>query len=386
LYKSIPVKDFPKFIKLPFKPSLEFTQRFITVLDPNEQAETVQNVFELGFFPSDLIYTAVDGNKFYFSKPAFASDSRLVGFLFYFDVKQKIYYPIFAYRYKSNGGWRFSPGMFNGEFSKGSEVIDNCSYVASTKPALQISHYLDQNYVSADTTLDVDKTKNLYLICTDFFIQNMLKSPSISMYIPVPSNTDSSVLSFSANTRSVYASEYVPEHDFVPSNIAPYKIGKLSMHKVQADEVLNPPNIEQVIMNQASDFPSEFVPDFRLGPINRGKSFHSILQEYCWEQFLAKLNERTIVWTMAYDKFGRVWVDSITFVDSPITKVGIPEETINAGMYNLKPFEYTNKIDYEVFEKYCLSNFLSYSDITPIIDLIPAVQQFRNARSIYRTT
>lgn len=87
---------------------------------------------------------------------------------------------------------------------------------------------------------------------------------------------------------------------------------------------------------------------------------------------------------MAYDKKGRVWIEGINVVDSPVNTFGVRSQFINSGILTKKPFDYhdnncglTRGIGKRYFNK-------RYDDVTPFLDQLPPIQKFRQQRGIFR--
>lgn len=387
IFKAHPIseiKDFKKF-NPHFGAVKNVAARASREVNLTLQPEIVQNILQLGFAPDNLLYTDEFGNEFYFAEPQLSNENNLISFLFCYSQNEEVFYPIFAHRSKSDGGWRFSPGSEGGGFySKGKGIIKNFSYVASTRPAPVLEDILNSKYRFADKKFDISLQNNLLDILFRFHSNNILQNPS-KIGIVTHFKPDPYVLRFTDYTCSVYACTKVPYHVLKPGNIAFefFRESTLMAQLLVSGFGKMPQSIEEAIEIQVADFDIHFVPDFSRNPIEIGNSYHSIFGAFRFEKFESTLSSRKIVWTMGYDLQGRVWIDSIVFSDSKISKVGIQEETINASLYNLKPIEYTKYLSSEL-QKKMIKISSDYSDITPIIDLIPAVQQFREARRIYR--
>jgi hypothetical protein len=387
VFKTLPISEIYDFKK--FRPKIaevnKVAARVSRELNLALQPEVVQQVLRFGFSPDNLLHTDELGNEFYFATPQLSNEGNLISFIFSYSPSEEIFYPIFAHRSKSNGGWRFSPGSEAGGFySKGMDVIKNFSYVASTRPAPEIDDMLNSQFRFADKTFDTSLQNDFKDLLFKFYSNNVLQNPSkkgvVKQFEP-----DTYMLRFTEYTSSVCACPKVPYHILKPGNIA----FEFFRETTLMAEVLAkgfgemPKSIEEAIALQVADFDKDFVPDFEQDPIEIGNSYHSIFGAFRFEKFESTLFGRKTIWTMAFDLKGRIWIDSIVFADSKISKIGIQQETINASLYNLKPVEYTKYLGPKL-QKTLVRISSDYTDITPIIELIPAVAQFRETRRITR--
>lgn len=126
-----------------------------------------------------------------------------------------------------------------------------------------------------------------------------------------------------------------------------------------------------------------FLPDFTKPPVAISTLEATFLGKVRLETYLAQLNGRPIEWVMAYDTASRVWVDRIAFLDREVNSYGIIPEVIDSGCLTNKPFEYTSAIGaLKAGEEYFMEPNLGYEDITPLLDNLLPIKQFRRARNI----
>ena len=125
-----------------------------------------------------------------------------------------------------------------------------------------------------------------------------------------------------------------------------------------------------------------FLPDFKKQSLSILKVKHTLLGPITLEAYDATLNGRPIQWVMGFDRTGRVWIDRIAFMDVGINTYGISPEVIDSGALTNKPIEYHSQIaalkndrDYRSFND-------QYADITPLLDHLLPIKQFRLNRSI----
>lgn len=132
-----------------------------------------------------------------------------------------------------------------------------------------------------------------------------------------------------------------------------------------------------------------FLPDFRRDPSATYASTHSILGPIMVEEFPAVLDGRDVVWSMAHDREGRVWVENVSFPGADITSYGNRGEVLDMGIVTSKPVEYTNQSNMlqDGVERVGLSHDKShaYKDITPVLDNLLPIAFYREARGITRS-
>lgn len=104
------------------------------------------------------------------------------------------------------------------------------------------------------------------------------------------------------------------------------------------------------------------------------------------ETYLAQLNGRPIEWVMAYDREGRVWIERIAFLDREVNSYGVMPEVIDSGCLTSKPYDYSEQTSKKDGD-YLGSANDRVVDITPLLDNLLPIQQFRKSRGIapYRT-
>lgn len=104
------------------------------------------------------------------------------------------------------------------------------------------------------------------------------------------------------------------------------------------------------------------------------------------ESYPAQLNGRPIEWVMAHDKMGRVWIERIAFLDKEVNSYGVTPEVIDSGVLTSKPLEYRHQASAlkEGEEMIKIKNSGQYVDITPLLDNLLPIRQFRKARGIVR--
>lgn len=139
------------------------------------------------------------------------------------------------------------------------------------------------------------------------------------------------------------------------------------------------------------NYPPGFIPDFSKGPKTRKEKNHSSLGKIISETYNASLpTGRMVEWAISYEAKdnpkgqGRVWIEAIRIIPQSINSYGIEGNVLFTGLLTHKPLEYykqsgglrdgTEKVEFNS----------SYVDITPLLDNLLPIRQFRNARGIHR--
>lgn len=139
-----------------------------------------------------------------------------------------------------------------------------------------------------------------------------------------------------------------------------------------------------------SYFPEDFTPDFSGPPhdtyVRDGIKFAKI-PRYTVEEYRHNYRGKLLRFCVAHEATGRVWFDRIEPVRGHVNSFGVRRVAHNFGPLSFKPFEYRGdchglpssllKLVPEDLEN-------KYFDITPLLDLTPHVQRFREQRGIRR--
>lgn len=122
-----------------------------------------------------------------------------------------------------------------------------------------------------------------------------------------------------------------------------------------------------------------------LEPEGVMESEHAILGKVTTETY--KNIFGNLLWHMSRDEAGRVWISGITAPNERVNSYGASEEVSLAGVFDNKPLEYTVQTEGLVEGKdyYRLKGQETYVDITPLLDNLPIIQQYRAAKGIVRT-
>ena len=265
--------------------------------------------------------------------------------------------PRLFWRSNSGGGWRVSPYLVNGVFYKGK------SYTGST--------------------VLVNEFENLLL---EMESKNEMGTSEQSVV---------RLFEFSLKDFEIMQPDYNKEEpEVVYVNSESQKKQPGSMFKTNDG------------YNSASEldnlgYPEGFVPDFSQKPVKTYRGKHTLLGEIIIEEFGAKLNGEDIIWAMARDNEGRVWVENIYFAKVEVNSYGNYRRIIAAGALSNKPLDYlsnvTNLSSIETlidrnwfFENHYndieIDNFgdSRYYDITRVLDHLAPIKQYREKRGIIR--
>ncbi len=308
--------------------------------DPNQPALTRELLSDPNLRPVEVVKI---GDQEFFMSKVIKTQGRDQA-LMYVRSADGTFRPRVLYKSKSDGGWRSSPGYDpRGIYSKGNGI----HYTQETKPHNDIVGYLERN---ADN------------------------------YARYQGDLISDRFNFGDdNMRSVYT--YNREVSRYNDRGA---LGQFQEHSPgQGLPQGRGPDIFRSL-NFADPRLKGFLPDFR-SPSKTTKQNHTLLGDITIESYPATLNGRRIEWNMAYDSSGRVWVDGIRFTDSDINSYGVPGEVIDSGLLTNKPIEYNQQTGGFIQGRDSIPFNRSYSDITPLLDNLLPIRQFRQARGIHRS-
>jgi hypothetical protein len=322
--------------------------------DPKQIELTRQLLQKPEFAPTGVLH--IDDKDFYVGK-VIRANGRDQAIMFVKDAASGKLLPRVFYKSVSDGGWRATPGATKDpedgkiRFRKG----EGLHYTQETKPHADITRYLDEaNAVGHAVDYPGDPIKEYFLIDSDLPKPEWdTFSRELRMY-----NSGGALRQFQKYQPGDLDSEYIPSStDFAE------KFRAINCH-TQALE--------------------GFVPDFTAEPTATKRVGHTLLGYVNMDSFAASLNGRPIEWTMAYDKHGRVWVDRITFTDVLVNSYGVSSELINSGALTNKPIEYKQLITKLKPERDYVDFDATYADITPLLDNLVPIQEFRQAKGIQR--
>jgi|GEM_PF-2916819 hypothetical protein len=124
-------------------------------------------------------------------------------------------------------------------------------------------------------------------------------------------------------------------------------------------------------------------PNFSVRPVHTLHSTHPQLGSVKTE--LYEDNQGTSLWHLSSDAQGRVWVSGATKKDRKPSSYGTDEEVVSLGIYDNKPIEYGSQVDglVEGVDYKKIGNG-SYVDITPLLDNLPVIKDYRQSRQALR--
>lgn len=331
------------------KSSLEIRKLFEKLRHDKRQPQLTRDLLlrDERLIPKEMII--IDGQKFYMGN-ILQTPRRYQQAVVFVEKKGKMIPRVF-YKSRSDGGWRSCPGMEGSAYSKGRHI----HYTQETKPHKDIIDYFERN--------------------------------------------KSNVLHYEVDIIDRKFSRFEPEvHEIDTYNkeIYQYNDGGVLRGPQQhmPGECFNDwKNFDlNKFIRDCNNLPNGFVPDFRSPKFPPKKVTHTELTPHTGSQvtleiFESRLNGRPVEWHIMYDVEGRVWIDRICFSNGRVNSYGVASEIINTGGLTNKPFEYASqligldKLPRSIFPR---DRIDKYIDITPILDMLNPIQQFRKARGIWR--
>lgn len=297
------------------------------------------------------------GKRKFFVAASGAVGGTLV--MFYEDPITKKLMPRTVIESLSGRSWRSTPGM-KGGYSKGTGI----HYTQEAKPHKNIIRYIDSSVTNGNIA---DYGDN---IIEDYF-QLAMEKGRLASFQPEWYTFDKEIGKYNDNGVLKQFQQYRPGH-------------------LRKAEVGDNANLSEKFRN--FDFSSPelkaFLPNFENPPVEVDTLKHTYLGEITLETYTASLNGRPVEWVMAYDKEGRVWIERIAFLDIEVNSYAVIPEVIDSGCLTNKPFEYEEQVSaLKEGEESIDREDVGYSDITPLLDNLLPIQQFRKARHIapYRT-
>ncbi len=265
--------------------------------------------------------------------------------------------PRLFYRSNSDGDWRVSPyydswqdqqGRERGYYSKGDTM--EYGYVRETRLVDDLRVSLEQKALTDKIELSRDQLRWV----TSHFSEQALGGTN-----SYKDEAFEVTMGWGAKGMGVF--------DFIPGQGFKHQSGKT------AAEVMSDVEI-----------PDMLKPDFSQPVIGVRISRHPILGQVTTEQIPAA-NDR-LVWNFSRDLEGRVWVSGIVNknVKRPNT-YGTDDEVYIAGVLDNKPIEYASQVEgLREGQDFKPTMVGSYVDITPLLDHLPVIQDYRAAREVPR--
>ncbi len=316
--------------------------------DPSQPVLTRDLLKEERFMPKEVL--EIDGKKFYMGD--IFNTEKYEQSIMFVERNGKMMPRVF-YKSNSDGGWRSCLGFVNGTYCKGI----NIHYTQETRPHEAILEYF--NRLKND-----DKPSSEDLIFEKFSFKDRVRMEEIYSF-------DDEVSKYDDDGVLNGPQQYKPGFGFSQE----FRISEGLSTKVDVAD----------FVHSCDNLPEGFIPEFNKGPKNGPiQGENTLLGQIKIETYESVLNGRKVDWKMAYDKEGRVWVDSIKFTDGEVNSYGIFSEVIDSGSLTNKPIEYKTRTD-ALDSTSAISFSSDYSDITPLIDQLRFIKDFRKARKIYRS-
>lgn len=127
-----------------------------------------------------------------------------------------------------------------------------------------------------------------------------------------------------------------------------------------------------------------FIPDFSVEPKYVKNQKHPILGEYKVEAFDATLGGIPILWTLAYDKAGRTWIDGIKYTEMSPSSYGTGDTIIDSGILTSKPIDYIKQTEGLVddVEKVEMPTIHGYRDISGVLAKLKPIRDFKASKNL----
>lgn len=271
------------------------------------------------FFPRQKI--EIDGREFLLSDVV--QSSRYSYAVMYTSItkgNKPMIVPRFLYKSQSDGGWRVGYGIDEkGRFIKEADKKE-WHYTQETKLDPKILEALDNS--GAITNNGQDLEKHLLSI---FSTQN----------------------AFSDESDSRHEISYYHNPD-IDALIAPVRYLSAGFLDKEGSEKLKDAGYRSVgdYLNRLDivfDKLPGFMPDFHQPPLTIEKRGHTLLGQVNVEYYPAHLGSEPIVWSIASDQHGRVWIDNIRLVNNKVSSYGTSSRVFDAGVLTSKPLEYAEQ-------------------------------------------
>ncbi len=283
-----------------------------------------------------------------------------------------------AYRSNSDGGWRVAPYVakfrvatrfgaeFKTSFSKGADV----HYTQETKPPVLISQRLEEfrQDPSASQKVENDIQDEFAIDVTDKTRKNMVDKI------------------FADEVRASTLSKEVSKALKPLQDCKPGECFADSMSDMNVVELINE-------INNALTSLKGFVPVFSQQPKIAYAFDHTLLGKTEVEVFEGVLDSRPVEWHMAQDSKGRIWIERISYPDSPVSSYGVSSEFLDSGVLTNKPLEYrvqaAKLFDVEFSDKQkgavLVGDDFRYVDITGFLDQLSPIAAYRQAKKIKKS-
>ena len=279
---------------------------------------------------------------------------------------KKVIAPRMLYISNSDGGWRVTYGLEEGmRIMK--EAHSYSHYTQETKLARGLLEALDTQERITEGAANIAASLN------GFFLET---------------RPDAQAVMTGAREIEYYHSDQSDKALKSARVVSAGMLGSMFRGKLSAEGYPNVTEYFRGLDQTFRDAPG-FLPDFRRPAMSTYTSEHTILGPVQIEEFPAEIDGRTVMWSMASDDEGRVWIENVYFPDSNISSYGNRSEVLDMGIMTSKPLDYRQQADMlqqesERRELVVNGTPHDYVDITPALDNLLPIAFYREARGIGR--
>ena len=297
----------------------------------------------------------IDGKSFFLSQTANAEGrDHCVG---YVEMVNGQIAPRLFYKSNSDGDWRVAPyyertvddeGVEQGYYSKGDTM--DYGYVRETRIVDDLRTVLEDGARKDRGTISKEQLR---------WVTNHFSAEALGATNTYEDEAFEVKMGWGAKDSGVY--DFIPGYGFQTEN---GQTAAQVLSKVEIPDILK--------------------PDLSKPGVGIKVSEHPILGQVITEQVAG--TNGTLVWNFSRDKEGRVWISGIVngYNKKP-NSYGTDDEVYSAGVLDNKPIEYEAQvsglregIDYKP------TKVGGYVDITPLLDNLKIIQDYRSSRGTYR--
>lgn len=327
---------------------------------PGRESRATSELMAMGeFFPQSRV--EINNREFLISKIVHGPDRTYAVMYTTIDKDgEKLVVPRFLYRSNSDGGWRVAYGIdAKGRFIKEADE-DEWHYTQETKLDPKILDQLDIAEITWDKSGKLEN--NLQRV---FATNNGLLEET--------------------DARSEVTYYHDKEIDEKLKHLRHFSAGEMSHRHLDAIRRAGYRDFSHYLQSMDRVFSSipGFMPDFRR-PVGAEVRTHTMLGRITVEHFSARLGDEPITWSIASDSEGRVWVENVKLQNAGVTSYGTAAKVFDAGIATSKPIEYAKQSDglRDMQERVPFQG--KYHDITPVLDSLLPIREYRKARGIVR--
>lgn len=271
------------------------------------------------------------------------------------DGKQ-VTVPRMLYRSNSDGGWRVGYGITHGRYVKEAHA-GQAHYTQETKLHPDILDALEVAEPIEDTNSEITgKLLDIFTTDKPGAIEANTAESEISYYEDPP--TDAKF----APARRISAG-YL--ETAIADELKAAGFGSIGDYFESLDGMF--------------DAMPGFVPDFTKLPTQTHAREHTMLGEIIVDDYTGVYGNQAVVWSMARDKDGAVWIENVRLANNEVSSYGNFTEIFDAGLLTNKPLEYPNQADglKDMTEK--VPHKSGYVDITPVLARLKPIRQYKQA-------